>query len=518
MSLKLIREAILQSQYSASKKKTLNTLQEAVGKEAALRIIEAYTVTQDDYNKWLDVIEGFARDRSINIKTKTAFEDIAFAVLENDPAPIDETMKEAIVDTLWQHQKVKKTHSKVEKAARAKEEEEQLRYAIKKMKGGYQDEERAPAFSQSYNDAFEDEEDMFEDPECCDGEVSPEEVMDLSRQYMSGAIDFKTFQKQLQQAAYQDRAQAGGYSSDPRFKDDFEDEEDFDPDAEFDPRDFDDDLGDRDAGWDKRSGPVPPDDEEDWGDEYLPDDVDDEPEFGDDGDLEDFEDPRDAELIRRGEAMQKGRDLEDFDPASDEGMARDEQIMSRGRDIQKTRKFNEVEPRSKPRAFYAAEQEEMDGRDYSSPFSSGQSVIHKKTKATYVVEIPDGPGDQVGVKIDGRLTMVPSKDLEAINPTTSEDEEATSKQPTGGKVSYLHDVLTGANSQTNLRKLQQEIETQAANAWTEHHAKMPRNPHPKGSMAYKYWERGIKQAAKDVWAPKPVVEPKAKPKPKPKKR
>ena len=72
-----------------------------------------------------------------------------------------------------------------------------------------------------------------------------------------------------------------------------------------------------------------------------------------------------------------------------------------------------------------------------------------------------------------------------------------------------------------MKALSSKIENDGANAWTAHHAKLPKNPHPKGSIAFKAWEKGVASAAKEVWAPKPVlVDPKtkAKPKPKPKKR
>lgn len=579
MPLKLLKEAVLESKYSANKKETLKTIQEAVGKKAALRIIESYEVTPEDYDKWLTVINGYAVENGLNIRSKAGFEDVAYAVLENDPAPIDEGTKDAIVSTLWANQRAKMSHNKVQKALRAQEEEEQLNFAIKQLKGREDEQKsrRAPAegacggkrsrhmedeqesvFSQAYKSAkgMEDEEDygvpytddrewdedagvsftrdkygnkVFDDEPWYeedrnewfkhrrnqedeeDTELSPDQVMQWARQFERGDIsadefrdlvnfmsddetdedsdDDMTWDRDRTQWDDEDRTN-GEFNLDSDYED--EQYDDFDPNEEFDPRDFDEDYND--------------DNEGDLGDDEL-----------------DFEDPRDADIMRRGREMEHSRDLEDFDPASDEGSDRIDHIMKRGRDMERAQRLMDTEPpmrsKSKPRAFYAAENEEVGKKDYSSPFHNGQTVQHKKDKNNYVVEIPDGPGDMVGVMDNGRIRMIPSKELIAVH-TGHEDEESTSKPSSGGKVSFLHDVLTGTNSHENMKKLQQEIETDAANAWTTHHAKMPKNPHPKGSIAYKAWEKGIATAAKAVWAPKPVLDVKVKPKPKakPKKR
>ncbi|MGZ8924555.1 MAG: hypothetical protein ACXW2E_01600 [Nitrososphaeraceae archaeon] len=415
MTFKLIKEAVIQTKYSPTKLKTLTTLEKAVGdKRTAHRIFESYQISSDDYSKWLDVIIGYASENNLNIKSKNVFLDTAFAVLENDPAGIDYDMQEHVAKTLWANYKAKLEHSKVEKAVRAKEEEEQLTYAIKKMKRGQEEEQ------QYDHDSFEQDD-----------------------------ID------------YIDKNSAED-------SDEFDEYEDFDD--EFDSKDRFDDNGDRDLGWD------------------------DEDEF-------------DNQIISRGKEMDHSRDLEDFDPESDE----DKYVSRRGNEMQRGRDLEDFDVVSRqPRRRYspttyqrATEQEEIGS--YESPFRKDQLVTYKKDGSSYTVAIPDGPGDQVGILMGDRIKMVPYKDIDCSR--AKEEEESTSKRgPT--KHSFLHDVLTGEKTREHLTLLQKEIENQAANAWTEHHAKMPKNPHPKGSIAYKSWEKGISTAAKEVWAPKPVLDPK----------
>lgn len=425
MSFTLLKSAIIESKFSATKKQTINVLEQQLGKKAAQSILESYQVSQQDYDTWLDVIQGYAAEEGININRKSDFQEVAFAVLENDPAPIDFDMQEAIVNTLWVNLKAKKQHSKVEKVARAKEEEEQLKYAIGKMKKGEENEE---AFSQAYRSANEENEEF----------------------------------------------------------DDFDELPD-----EFDPRDMEDDLGDRDSNWknDYQS------DEDDW---YKTQDADqnDLP-FTDD----EFDDSDEGqEIISRGNRMSRDSELDDFDSASEEGMDNDQAIINRGRQTKKANQLNNFDAASKPKAMYAAEQEEV--TDYSSPFHKGQLVTCKRDGASYRVEIPDGPGDNVGILVNNRIKMVPAKDLEA--PHASEEEETQS--PSNGKISFLHDVLTGEHSRDHLNQLQKKMEDEGANEWTRHHAKTPKNPHPKGSLAHKSWQRGMEKAAKEVWAPRPVVD------------
>jgi hypothetical protein len=706
MAFKLLQEATHQSKFSDNKKKTIMELEQAVGKEAARRLVEAYQVSEEDYVKWLDVVRGFAKDEGLNIKTKNIFAEVAGSVLENDPAPIDEDMKAAIINVLWAKFKAQLTHSKVEKVSRAKEEEEQLNFALKKMKCSTQEDEEYvrgkkvpfdPEFaaqvqreyknSQRRNvlytkpDEYGDYDSESEDKAYSERErarryanrFNPEEDEELStsdqrnieelnivlrnvkrkrdvelknKNPVGAAIYDKQIKKYTDMLQDLQRKTRGNQEEDeelnppdmewddelddveseqmgnalsrlskhtiadlepptiPSFKKSFKpkrkfeeeesefsqlfkqaqgmEDEEWDDDSSL-PDDFEDDDFDEDDLDPPKSGQKysaaeelepPREPEDDDFDEdsmepptipgkFRPDDMNDEDdydpsEYGDDDtrgrswdqedeedtdelsppdiddrgyDDEDFElpynnkyddlDDEDREIVHRGSRMKKDRELDDFDSASDEGMDQDMNITSKGDRYSHERDLEDFDSNDdeyehepvgngsylKPKRSFKDSMEDEELADKGSKFKKGQVVTCKKDGKQYKVEIPDGPGDYTGVFDGGRIRMIATKDLEAIKQV--EDEESTSKQPS--RVSFLHDILTGAKTTTNLKKLQAEIEDEAANAWTTHHAKLPKNPHEKGSIAYKAWERGIKQAATSVWAPKPVmVDPKAK--------
>ncbi len=378
MKLNLIKQAAKHKPVGR-KKEIFESVSEILGSEKAEQLFENFDVQPSDYKKWLEVIRGYAAEEGINIKRKNDFYDVAFAVLENDPLILDPGTQEAVVNTLWATYKTEQQHEKVQKVIRAKEEEEQLKYALRKMSGESEEEE----------------------------------------EFLSGAG--------------------------------MEEEEDWDIDVDRFPEDeFDGDY------IDQNDSPV----------------IDDDP-----------------------NAMSHDLDTTDFD--SEEGMDIDEKPIRRDRQMKKSRGIDD---------FDLAEESE----EHSSPFSKGQLVTCKKTGKQHRIEIPDGPGDMVGILVDGRIKMVNSRDIESFS--SHEEEESTDKNT--GKLSFLHDILTGEKTQEHLKQLQQKIENDGANAWTTHHAKLPKNPHPKGSVAYKAWERGVKKAAHEIWAPKKVEmdikQPKAK--------
>ena len=74
----------------------------------------------------------------------------------------------------------------------------------------------------------------------------------------------------------------------------------------------------------------------------------------------------------------------------------------------------------------------------------------------------------------------------------------------------MHNILS-ADSNAKLAAVSKEIEAQGHNAFMKHMASLPKNPHEKGSSAYKVWQKGHDNAAKGLWGPKEVkVEPKQK--------
>jgi hypothetical protein len=663
MALKLLREATLLSKLSDNKKRTLTMLESVIGKAAAHKLVESYQVTESDYDKWLDVIRGYAKTEGLNVKTKNIFAEIAGGVLENDPAVIDQDMQAAIIDVLWAKFKAHLTHSKVEKVSRAKEEEEQLNFALNKMKGG-QPGDSFRARDRNFNtmNAMDQEN---EERTIAPGD--PEYAAAVMREYRNSQRrnvlytkpdEYGDYDADAEESAYNERARARKYANrfnpeedeeflpptDQDWDDELDDEEsdrmgsafgklrnhaidDLEPpripsfkksralkgkyaedeeESEFsqlfrqsqgmedeeqddyEDADFDEDsmepptLGDEDADFDEDSmePPTPGDEDADFDEESMEppsipgrynsdDDSDDEyspNDYGDDDtrgrrwDQEDEEfqprgrklasnadfdiggehadneyddlDDEDYDAISSGEHTNKRGDFDDdLNPPGDEDYDSDEydqdmDITSKGRRYEKERDLEDFDSNDKeyehrpagngsylmPKRSFKASLEDEELADKGSKFKKGQVVSCKRDGKHYKVEITPaagGSGDYTGVIDNGRIRMILTKDLEGVQ--QSEDEESTSKQPS--KVSFLHDLLTGSKTTANIKQLQSEIENEAANAWTIHHSKMPSNPHEKGSIAHKAWERGVKQAASAVWAPKPVVvNTKAKPK------
>lgn len=71
-----------------------------------------------------------------------------------------------------------------------------------------------------------------------------------------------------------------------------------------------------------------------------------------------------------------------------------------------------------------------------------------------------------------------------------ENEEKTAAPK---KMSVLQQMLT--LPKTSINTLVKDVESEGAHAWKQH--MLPQNPHPKGSMAFKAWERGMTKAMKD---------------------
>jgi hypothetical protein len=594
MSLKLLQEAVLKSKYSDTKNKTITTLEHALGKEQARRIVEAYQVSEDDYDKWLDVIAGYARDEGYKLSKKADFSEIAGGVLENDPAPIDQDMQAAIINTLWAKYKAQQSHSKVQKVVKAREEEEQLKYALKRMKkSSVEDEE------------FNIDDDYDDDAEAeaiaralehlpVDKSSTPVGFHSLKHGHRISRKGTRPIAREEEESEFSQLFRSA--QEDEEWDDDWSEGgskfQSYDPFMDSDDAELDDEWGANDFGEDDTRGRRWDQEDEEFGD-----DEEDPRQFGmknhelasnDDFDIggahadneyDDLDD-EDHDIIDRGSRMKRDQDMDDFDFASDEGMDHDEQITSRGRRMEKDQDLDDWDAAEEDEEFeydqagngsylnhksdgprdrytssgdknYLYDEEDDDADEYDASgdadyrfdrkdngparysasgdknylydedeesagvFKKGQLVICKKDGKTYRVEVPNGPGDYTGILAGNRINMVRTKDL--TKAPEVEDEESTSKQSKSTKVSFLHDLLTGENSTDHMKKLQDEIETEAHNEWMKHHARMKKNPHPKGSIAYKAWEKGIKGAASSVWAPKPIFDT-TKPKVKPKKK
>ena len=126
MSLKLIKEANVLSTLDSKELAALTAIKHTTGKKSIAEIVESFKPSSQDYEQWMSVIVGYAKDEGININTKSAFAEVAGAVLENDPASPPADMQSAIINKLWTDRKSAKHQSKIDKIAQAQEEEEQL--------------------------------------------------------------------------------------------------------------------------------------------------------------------------------------------------------------------------------------------------------------------------------------------------------------------------------------------------------------------------------------------------------
>lgn len=150
--------------------------------------------------------------------------------------------------------------------------------------------------------------------------------------------------------------------------------------------------------------------------------------------------------------------------------------------------------------------DEDDFEDEESSYQKGQVVTYKKDNKQYKISIADGPGDTVGLMINGIIKYIPISQI--CCDMNSEDEEKHNDKST----SLLHDLMSGGQSKANILKLQKEIQQKGYNDYAIFYAQMPRNPHEKGSYAWSAYEKGLKSAATEIWAPKKIeVDPKKKP-------
>ena len=137
-------------------------------------------------------------------------------------------------------------------------------------------------------------------------------------------------------------------------------------------------------------------------------------------------------------------------------------------------------------------------------------------------ELPEEGGDEVSLSDDdieaiaARIVSQLKSDEDSFGgddvevepeveePVIAREEEENSKP----KKTNLQQMLSGPRS--TITQAQKEIEAEGEAAWKAH--QLPANPHPKKSIAYGAWERGMKRAVKTHFGidDKPVVQPKKK--------
>jgi hypothetical protein len=142
MAFKLIKEAQARASLDPTQLKILETFKKELGVDSITGLMEnTYRPTQEDYKKWLDVVLGYAKDSGLNINKKGDFLDIAGAVLENDPLEPPYSMHEAIMNKLWLDFRASKHSAKIEKVARAQEEEERIAQSVQSFAEPQEDDE-----------------------------------------------------------------------------------------------------------------------------------------------------------------------------------------------------------------------------------------------------------------------------------------------------------------------------------------------------------------------------------------
>lgn len=126
---RLLKEAQIVSKLDQSELKVLETARAALGKASIADLVESFNPSNEDYVEWLRVIAEEGAARGVALTRKGDFMDLAFEVLENDPTAPPYEMQEMIVNKLWNDYKAARYGARIEKVARAQEEEEALRAA-----------------------------------------------------------------------------------------------------------------------------------------------------------------------------------------------------------------------------------------------------------------------------------------------------------------------------------------------------------------------------------------------------
>lgn len=126
---RLLKEAQIVSKLDQSELKVLESARAALGKASIADLVESFSPSNEDYVEWLRVIAEEGAARGVTLTRKGDFVDLAFEVLENDPMAPPYEMQEMIVNKLWNDYKAARHGARIEKVARAQEEEEALRAA-----------------------------------------------------------------------------------------------------------------------------------------------------------------------------------------------------------------------------------------------------------------------------------------------------------------------------------------------------------------------------------------------------
>ena len=134
MTFSLLREAVAASKL-ADKMESALTIKQALGAKTLTQVLEvmsndsAYTLSREDYARYLEVINDLAQQDGVTISTKRSLAEYAFRVLDDDPA-IDaiggdrEATKQRIINTLWAAYQAAKAHAGLQRHVQRSSNEE----------------------------------------------------------------------------------------------------------------------------------------------------------------------------------------------------------------------------------------------------------------------------------------------------------------------------------------------------------------------------------------------------------
>ena len=152
MAFNLIKEAQMVTTLDKNQLAIAEDVKHILGRTYVYELNEMFdtSISKSDYNTWMKQIHLSAEEQSININSKSKFEDLAFAVIDDDPKMTllgdNEKTKRAIINTLWHAHHASMGHDKVAKAAasavksKAKAEKEEEEMSMGRP-SGYEDEE-----------------------------------------------------------------------------------------------------------------------------------------------------------------------------------------------------------------------------------------------------------------------------------------------------------------------------------------------------------------------------------------
>lgn len=154
---RLFKEAQLASKLDATELKILETARIALGKESIADLVESFNPDPEQYQNWLRVAAEVAAENGRHWSKREFIEFMLVDVFEHDPIAPPYEMQEVVAEKLWRDYQSARQGARIDKVARAQEEEEALRAADEFANSEADSEEDFPQGGDSVGDAFEPE-------------------------------------------------------------------------------------------------------------------------------------------------------------------------------------------------------------------------------------------------------------------------------------------------------------------------------------------------------------------------